>query len=161
MAGNDFIIYGGVKLDKSQVLRKYTVLDRDGKERYVVDFKNGTRVAYTKGANKDARIDSGVATDSVNLTGIYNVMGLELQGSQKQDVIGVNNSTVIGIDVSGDDNLDMVDVHNSKGTFGARTISARRDYNFGDGIIELDKHDEARIDLKSKMPPVRRHNSEN
>lgn len=152
--GNEQITFGGVRLNKGEVLQKFEVIDRNDKKHYVVDFKNGTRVAYT-GGEKGGYLTAESFGNDTKGTSAYKVLGLEIQGSKDNDVITVDNCTVIGIDVADGQKTsqDYVQVFESKGVFGARTITAYPNHIFGDGMIEADKKDNIKIQ-KSSMPPV-------
>lgn len=160
MDGNDFIIYGGVRFDKSEVWQKFESCDVEGKKHYVVDFKNGTRIAFTggqKGAYATALQlgDEKKGDHQINSTNVYGVMGLELQATNQADAINVANSTIIGIDISGDGAKDLINIQKSKGERGARALF-RENYHYGDGMVEADYGDDVRIDAQSKLPPVKR-----
>lgn len=161
MTGDDFIVYGGVKLNKSEVRQKFTTEDVNGNKHYVVDFKNGARVAYQGGLNPNASIDACSLDEpdfdgnKFNRTAIFNVMGLEIQGTKGHDTISVNDSSIIGIDVSGDNVEDAVLIRNSKGKFDARGLGYQ-DHNFGDGLVEADSGDTVEIDAQSTLPSVKR-----
>lgn len=161
--GNDLIKFGGVSLRASEVKSKGVLADEKGVIRYVVDFKNGTKVAYEKSNGNifsaQSQLPKGSYMKSDNLkrntennTFIDGVKGLEVVGTKNVDIIEIQNSTIYGVDVSQDKGFDNVHVTNSKGTLGERVLNILRGIGnkIGCGDINVDSHDKVNVDNKSQ-----------
>ncbi len=146
----DYIIHGGVRLNKNEIQHKGQTRDADGKKHYIVYFKNGQAMSYT-GGTKDATISTWGNNAENSASSVYGVMGLEITGSLKSDNITIFHSQIIGIDVSNDyhENRDRVFIQNSAGVKGRRFLTQATDKNYGDGMVELQSTDSV-VTEKSK-----------
>lgn len=142
----DYVLHGGVRLQKTEVAKTYTKTFKDenyqNKTAYVVEFKNGIKVAYGQsptGAFINTRNESWGDTE----TNTFHVMGLELKGTKYSDSIKVNGGSLMGIDVEGD-HCDYVEVKGASADTGvARDIVSK---NFlTRGCIVTDKCDNTKI----------------
>ena len=161
--GNGLIKFGGVSLRASEVKSKSVLADEYGKTRYLVDFKNGTKVSYEKCNglifSSQTKLPNGMHYKEDNLkrsigndTYISGVKGLEVVGTKNVDLIEIKNSTIYGVDVSNDKGFDSVHITNSKGTVGERVLNTLRGIGgkTGYGDINVDSHDKVSVDNKSQ-----------
>lgn len=133
--------FGGVSLDANEVKSKQVLGMKDGDTRYIVDFKNGTKVAYKKS-------DKGTISafqiknegDVENNLLIDNVNGLEVVGSKNKDDININNSTIIDVTVDNDHKHDHVGIRNSKGNLARRVLEPSYE-KVGSGDVRADAQD--------------------
>jgi len=151
MGDENFMIYGGVRLNKSEVsqTKTKTLQDASGKKEkvYIVNFKNGVKAAYRGAAPNTTftpSITSNLSKTDYAQTDVYGVMGLELSGSKnKADRIEITNGSIIGVDVSHDGGGDSVKVHGSKAD--TRTTSFETGSYMAQGGIYTDKGDDTQI----------------
>lgn len=112
--GNRETKIGGVSVPKDQIANYQMQINaRTGEKKHVILFKNGVRVAFSSGNGVLSSDSFKYGDNSLNNTNAYGVMGLELKGTNKQDLVNVDDCTITEIDVSGGNN-DTVNVSNSK-----------------------------------------------
>ena len=138
MSEKDYLQLGGVQFRRSEI-KESSIKQQEGETRFIVDFKNGTKISYSKS-------EGGMASSSVfefqnesewNSTNIKNVNNLEVLGTPQKDRIQVENSTIIGIDVHGDNSADYVNIKNSSSVIGLPAISEN-----GLGLVMSDADDD-------------------
>ncbi len=176
MAGEQIMVFGGVKLDRSEVAKTSTKLVENPKTYkqetvFCVQFKNGVKAAYRKSDNNAASIYSSRTYQMVDDTKTTTrfVEGLELKGNSKgQNTINVIGGSIVGVDVAdnggGDDvTVDRAEVSNSRSSgfipkllSGGNVLTDKNDNtqikNFGDS----DYTRKGTIITKYKEPGVRR-----
>ena len=144
--------FGGVKLKKSEVAstKTKTVKDYYGKavNLFMVDFKNGVKVAYKQSSNKFGVTPSIYARNDNNvdksITNANFVEGLELKGSKKMNDITISGGSVAGIDVAngGYDVVSVRSADNDNSGVASGTVSTKI---LSGGTVWTDKIDETHI----------------
>lgn len=113
MGENDISI-GNVRFNKNDVKSKSVSIDKDGDNIYSVFLKNGTSISFRK-QDKDANASVTVGYDMGNNnkygTAFSGIVGLSIQGSDKDDYYHLSNCDYYDIDVKGGGN-DEVRVFN-------------------------------------------------
>lgn len=142
MDGNKIMIHGGVRLYREEVKFTGIAVNPDTKQvKFVVDFKNGTKAAFDKsesGALLSSKfIVASNGNDEFNSTYASGLMGLELKGTAKKDVINIENSIISDIDVTGGGKSDEVYVKNSKSDFTRGAVIS----DSNQGLVRVDKND--------------------
>lgn len=146
--------FGGVDLKKSEVASTKTkiVKDKDGKDAklFMVDFKNGVKVAYKQspkvfGTNPSifsSKNDIGnPTTTTVNF-----VEGLELKGTATDmNDITVNGGSVNGIDISDNGGGDTVKVTYADADKSGAESGSVSPKILSRGVILTDKQDQTLI----------------
>ena len=141
--------FGGVKLQKSEVAstKTKTVKDYYGKavKLFMVNFKNGVKVAYKQSANNASIFSGKNNTWNSTNTNINFVEGLELKGTNNRDDITVRGGSISGIDVSRDGGGDTVKVTLADSdNSGVSSDDVSPNILCG-GMIWTDKQDETQI----------------
>jgi len=118
MSGNvPMINWGGVKIRKDDVENKSTLkIPNDPKTYYVIEFKTGVRMVYEE--SKGGRAGSYNLITSTS-SSFENIKGLSVEGTQKDDLVYVQNCKIDRINLANDDNNenihDNIFVYDSKG----------------------------------------------
>lgn len=112
--GENYISIGNVRFNENDVKRKSVSIDKDGDNIYSVFLKNGTSISFRK-QDKDANASVTVGYDLGNNnkygTAFSGIVGLSIQGSDKDDYYHLSNCDYYDIDVKGGGN-DEVRVFN-------------------------------------------------
>ena len=141
--------FGGVKLQKSEVAstKTKTVKDYYGKavKLFMVNFKNGVKVAYQQSANNASIFSGKNNTWNSTNTNINFVEGLELKGTNNRDDITVRGGSISGIDVSRDGGGDTVKVTLADSDESGVASDYVSSSILGGGTIWTDKQDETQI----------------
>ena len=146
MPGNDYFELGGVQFPRKEV-KTVNYSKKDGK--YIVDFKNGTRMAYSEskeGLASSVFLEPPHGNEGFNRTYVNNIKDLEIIGTPQEDRIQVDNSTIRGIDVN-DGGEDFVDINNSS----TEPLGNAAITEYGMGLIIHDANDEINIDKNSNV----------
>lgn len=137
--------FGGVMVNPEEIKSKKVLVDDSGNTKYIIEFKNGVKAAYMNTENYKASLTSIFAGETNYVTS-NNVTGLEIEGSNKKDIITITGGSVANIDVSNDKSSDTVAVTISEGKLSQLALTPRKT-GFGD--IETTKQDE--VILRSTM----------
>ena len=132
--------FGGVNVNPAEIKSKKVVVDDAGNKRFIIEFKNGVKASYMDTKNNNASLTSVFAGE--NYVTSNNVTGLELEGSNKKDIISITGGSIINVDVSKDKTGDYVSVQNSKAQL-ARSVLNNAKVGFGD--IKVSKQDEVNL----------------
>lgn len=141
------VTWGGVRLNKDDIKSKDIILNKQtGAQKYFVEFKNGTRIAYDEsdGSLSSVFLKEPHSDRGFNKTYADGIKGLELQGTAEQDDIHVKNSTITDIDVTGEGKPDSVIIEHSMGKAAPSAMN-----ELGLGFIRADANDS--VELKNTV----------
>jgi len=144
---NDMVIIGGVSVRKADIKKSGFEVDaQTGKRKFLIDFKNGTKVAYAE-SEGGVLLSSGssVNGNKYTYTSASGIKGLEIKGTPGRDSITLKDCTITEINVLGNSS-DLVQVRNSKCSFGTGNFIS--DYELG--LVRADKQKDKVILEKSK-----------